>query len=91
MPGGEQTAARGPSRFRPVASPIDPGRRFRRLLIVGIAALLSGAGAVGCGEKSEPDLSAPATTPTATAPRTTTAPAPAPTTPKTTKPAAPAQ
>lgn len=75
-----------------MASSIDPCRRPRRLLVVALAVLLSGAGAVGCGEKSEPDLSAPATTPTITVPPTTTPPAPAtPTTPKATKPAAPAQ
>ncbi|MGH2983826.1 MAG: LPS translocon maturation chaperone LptM [Solirubrobacterales bacterium] len=75
-----------------MAPPIDLGRRTDRLLIVTLAALLSVAGAIGCGEKSEPEVSAPVTTPTVTAPPTTTAPAPAtPTTPKAAKPAAPAQ
>jgi hypothetical protein len=77
--------------LRPVASPIDPSRRSPWLLVIVLAAMLGGAVAIGCGEKSEPDLSAPATTPTVTAPPTTTAPAPATPNAPAEKPAAPAQ
>jgi hypothetical protein len=56
-----------------VSSQASAGRRRLRTLLLGAAAIAALA-ATGCGEKSEPAIHAPTTTPATTAPTTTAAP-----------------
>jgi hypothetical protein len=70
---------------RSLSLPHQLGRSMRRRLIAGTALMLIAGAGLGCGEKSEPEVSSigtGATVPTTPAPTTpaptTTAPAPAP-------------
>jgi hypothetical protein len=70
---------------RPLSFPHQPAPRIRRSLIAAVSSMLIAAVGLGCGEKSEPEVSSigtGATVPTTPAPTapvpTTTAPAPAP-------------